>query len=105
MLPFDDGALAIFHFRRNLHKSAHTVESLEAGWLGKGRGTIARLTAALTLLAWSERDEPMPPVRIERELAQQAIGMWSHYFRPHAQNVFGRVGFTDRDRSARRVVR
>jgi hypothetical protein len=41
VLHFDDEALAMFdYFGKNLHKSAHAVEGLKAGWFGKrGRPT------------------------------------------------------------------
>jgi hypothetical protein len=108
MLGFEtEAVLLLDRFIAELHKQARTLEGLEAGWVGKGAGTAVRLAGVLTLLDWSERDEAavMPPGPIGREAAQQAIGMWIHYFRAHARAVFTRAGRADRDRHARRVVR
>jgi hypothetical protein len=106
-LRFDEEAVALFdHFYAALHKEARDADGLEAGWLGKGPGTVARLAGVLALLAWSEQ-EPLPerPEVIGREQVQFAIGLWSHYFKAHARNVFNQAGRSDRDRAARRVVR
>ena len=40
-----------------------------------------------------------------RERIGHAIGLWTHYFKPHARAVFNQAGRTDRDRQARRAVR
>ena len=92
-------------FLRELHDRLRQAEGLEAGWLGKGRGTVVRLAAILALLAWSEQDRACrSPVDRPRH-ALGAIELWHGYFWPHARTVFTRAGRTDRDRDARKVVR
>jgi hypothetical protein len=107
VLPFDAEAVLLFdHFHAGLHREARDAEGLEAGWLGKGPGTVVRLAGVLALLAWSEREPTgLPPQAIDRETVQFAIGLWSHYFKAHARKVFHQAGRSDRDRAARRVVR
>ena len=106
-MGFDSEALLLFdRFGAGLHAHARAADGLEAGWLGKGSGTVARLAAVLALLHWSEQDgEPRPLGTIGREPAQYAIALWSGYFHKHAAAVFNQAGRTDRDREARRVLR
>src|SRR5262249_34642740 len=82
-----------------------TAEGLEAEWLGKGSGTVARLAAILELLAWSGSDSGAAPQQIRLPAMQGAIRLWDEYFRPHAAQVFGRAGRPAALRPARRVVR
>lgn len=106
LLVFDELALHAFdHFMRAQHAETQAMEGLEAGWLGKGPGTVARLAAILMLLSWSEYESPVPPATIDRERIGHAIGLWTRYFKPHARAVFNQAGRTDRDRQARRAVR
>jgi hypothetical protein len=102
-----EAVLLLDRFLAELNSQARTLEGLEAGWVGKGAGTVVRLAGVLALLDWSERDgaTAVPPGPIGREAAQQAIGLWIHYFRAHARGVFTQAGRADRDRHARRVVR
>jgi len=82
------------------------AEGLEAGWLGKGRGTVARLAAVLALLDWTGRAATAPPPRsINSEHLKGACRLWESYFRPHACAVFDRAAPTTQDRQARRVIR
>jgi hypothetical protein len=105
-VTFDHEAFVFLDgFLAELHDRLHSVEGLEAGWLGKGRGTVVRLAAILALLAWSEQDTPEPAPQIGRDTLIGAIELWQSYFWPHARTVFQRAGRTDRDRHARRVVR
>ena len=69
---------------------------------------MVRLAGVLALLEWASRDDDggmTQPGPVDREAAQQAIGLWIHYFRAHARAVFTQAGRADRDRNARRVVR
>jgi hypothetical protein len=105
-LPFDSLALELFdRFLAHLHGRTENVEGLEGGWLGKGRGTVARLAAILTLLRWSEGPLQGAPQAIEVDTLGAAADLWSGYFTPHARAVFNRAGRTDRDRHARRALR
>jgi len=106
VLTFDPAAVTCFNsFLEGLHARAGDSEGLEAGWLGKGKGTMARLAGALTLLAWSENWQQGRPGLVTEQTAQATIELWSGYFHPHARTVFNRAGRTDRDRHARRVVK
>jgi hypothetical protein len=78
---------------------------VEAAWLGKGAGTVARLAAVLELLAWSGGPASAPPGPIGRAQVAAAIALWTDYFRPHARVVFHRGGPTDLERQVRRVIR
>jgi len=107
-LTFDDEALVTFDaFLERLHAESEAEGStgLLAGWLGKGRGTVARLAGALALLHWSEHANEPAPRTIDRATVEAACDLWRRYFRPHAETVFGQAGKTDRDRHARKVVR
>ena len=107
-LSFDERALFLFDgFLKVLHKQAAEAEgnALEAGWLGKGRGTVARLAGVLTLLRWSENAAQEAPRSIDGDTVIAAAGVWGDYFRPHAFTVFNQAGKTDKDKNARRVAR
>jgi hypothetical protein len=75
----------------------------ERGW--KGPGTVARLAAALELLAWSGDTASRPPGPIGCAQVEAAVALWTGYFRAHAGVMFRRGGPTDLERQARRVVR
>ena len=107
-LRFDDGALDSFDgFLAGLHVEIRETGGLEAGWLGKGAGTVVRLAACLALLAWSGRAAiDGPPGHVGRQEVEDAVALWAGYFRPHARAVFNRaLPATDRERRARRVAR
>lgn len=106
-LRFDSKAFAMLdNFLAGMHGRAQETEGLEAGWIGKGRGTVVRLAAILALLDWSEDEAAtggVPPIGYEALYG--AIELWRGYFWPHAQTVFGRAGRTERDRDARKIIR
>jgi hypothetical protein len=107
-LRFDEGALDSFDgFLAGLHAEIRNAEGLEAGWLGKGAGTVVRLAACLALLAWSGRAAiDGPPGHVGRQEVEDAAALWTGYFRPHARAVFNHaLPATDRERRARRVAR
>jgi hypothetical protein len=106
VLAFDERGLDCFdEFLTRFHAETQDTEGLEAAWLGKGAGTVARLAAALELLAWSGTAASRPPGPIGRAQLEAAIALWTDYFRPHASVVFNRGGPTDLERRARRVIR
>ena len=80
-------------------------DGLETAWLGKGRGTVARLAGVLELLAWSELGPGGPPGQLGAEQIERGVRLWSDYFRPHAFALFRRTAPSERERQARRVVR
>ena len=100
-----DAVVLLNTFLSELHAEAQNHEGLEAGFLGKGRGTVVRLAAVLTLLRWSETETVIAPSTIDMDAIRDAAGLWADYMRPHAQAVFNRAGSTGRDRHARRTVR
>jgi hypothetical protein len=107
-MTFDSHALGYFdELLQRMHDEAEAAggDGLMAGWLGKGRGTVARLAGALTLLQWSENGAQDAPRGIARPAVEAAADLWRRYFRPHAETVFGQAGKADRDRHARKVVR
>jgi hypothetical protein len=107
ILAFERTAVVAFdQFMRDLHGETRDADGLEAGWLGKGPGTVARLAAILTLLDWSAVGSGRTaPTRVAHHTVNDAAALWRGYFRPHALAVFNQAGNTDRDRDARRVIR
>ena len=106
MLSFETSALDRFErFLEGLHREPRHAESLEAAWLAKGPGTVARLAAALELLGWSGGPASRPPGPIGRDAVEAAVALWRDYFRPHATAAFNRAGPTDLERHARRILR
>ena len=107
-LSFDERALQLFDgLLKDLHKQAADAEgnALEAGWLGKGRGTVARLAGVLALLRWSENAAQDAPRTIDGDTVMAAAAIWSDYFKHHAFTVFAQAGKTVRDRDARRAAK
>jgi hypothetical protein len=105
VLALEEEAVKAFdRFLVGLCDEVRCVEGLQAGWLGRGRGTVPRLAAALVLLAWSERPGVRPPRAIGRDRLQAATRLWWDYFRPHARAVFDRGAPTTQDRQTRRVI-
>ena len=78
-----------------------------AGWLGKGRGTVARLAAVLALLDWTANrpTNALPPTVITTQHLCAAWDLWERYYRPHAQAVFDRAGPADGDRQGKHKAR
>ena len=78
-----------------------------AGWLGKGRGTVARLAAVLALLDWTANrpNNAPPPTVITTQHLCDAWDLWERYYRPHAQAVFDRAGPADGDRQGKHKAR
>jgi uncharacterized protein DUF3987 len=106
VLALDEGAAKAFDaFLAGLHDLVQRAEGLEADWLGKGSGTVARLAGVLALLAWAGSGVGGAPGKVGLESMEAAVRLWSDYLRPHACLVFDRVGPTDTERHARRVVR
>ena len=107
VLGYDEPALKAFdHFLGRLQGEMLRAEGLEAGWLGKGRGTVARLAAVLALLDWTGRAATAPPPRvITRDHVTAACRLWESYFRPHARAVFDHGAPMTQDHQARRVIR
>ena len=106
VLALDAAAAKAFDaFLAGLHGLLQRAEGLEADWLGKGSGTVARLAGVLALLAWAGSGVGGAPGKIGLESMAAAVRLWSDYLRPHACLVFDRVGPTDTERHARRVVR
>ncbi len=105
LLSFDTPAAAAFDaFLARLHGEARRAEGLEAAWLGKGRGMVARLAGLFTLISWSATEQAEPPDIIGREAVERAVSLWSDYHRPHALAFLQRTMPTDIECRARRVV-
>ena len=107
VLAFEDKAVDIFDTcLERLHGETLQAEGLLAGWLGKGRGTVARLAAVLALLDWTANrpSNAPPPTVITAQHLHAAWDLWDRYYRPHASAVFDRAGPSDRDRKARQVI-
>ena len=106
VLAFEAKALQAFdEFCECLESTLDRAEGLEESWLGKGKGTVARLAGVLALMAWSETDHPRRPWPIDVATVLAAIELWTSYFYPHAATVFHQCGRIDRDRHARRAAK
>ncbi len=114
VLALEDQAVTVFDTcLERLHPEMLRAED-SAGWLGKGRGTVARLAAVLALLDWTANrpSNALPPTGISAQHLHAAWDLWDRYYRPHAQAVFDRAGPADGDRQgkhkaerhARRVI-
>jgi hypothetical protein len=88
-----------------LHAERSRAAGFLAAWLGKGRGTVVRLAAILTLLAWTANTPATaaPPNRIGRDALLQAFRLWER-FRLHARAVFQRADPSHEERRLRRVL-
>jgi hypothetical protein len=107
-LVFDGEAVKrVEHFLTWLPEEISGTEGAEAGWLGKGRGTVVRLAAIFALLDWSRHASTTgkPPGTVRADHVQAAIHLWRDYSRPHARAVLDRCAPSDFERQVRRVVR
>ena len=106
VLGVDEPALRTLDgFLSTLRVEISQAEDLEMAWLGKGRGTVARLAGVLELLAWSALGSSVPPGPLGRAPAAHAVRLWSDYLRPHARALFDHSVPGERERLARRVAR
>ena len=108
MLSFEDRAVTAFDRSLELlHPEMLRAEGFMAGWLGKGRGTVARLAAVLALLDWTANrpNNAPPPTVITTQHLCDAWDLWERYYRPHAQAVFDRAGPADGDRQGKHKAR
>jgi hypothetical protein len=93
-------------FLTDLQEEIGGTEGAEAGWLGKGRGTVVRLAAIFALLDWSRHAlTGRLPGTVRRDHVEAASRLWEDYFRPHARAVLDRCAPSDFERQVRRVVR
>jgi Protein of unknown function (DUF3987) len=107
VMAFEDQAVTAFDRSLELlHPETLKAEGFMAGWLGKGRGTVARLAAVLALLDWTANrpNNAPPPTVITTHHLCAAWDLWERYYRPHAQAVFDRAGPSDRARKVRQVI-
>ena len=79
---------------------------MAAAWLGKGRSTVPRLAAAISLLAWSYESGPDGPSgHILGEHVDAAARLWSEYFRSHAKAVLHADESPVQDQRIHRMLR
>jgi hypothetical protein len=106
VLKLHESALKGFdsHLSR-LHLELQRCDGVEAAWLGKGRGTVVRLAAALALLDRAVDASPTtpPPGIIIGDTLFAACRLWE-YFRAHARAVLARAFPSDGERLMRQVL-
>jgi hypothetical protein len=105
-LSLDDRALEAFdHHRARLHEALGASTGVEAAWLGKGGGMVARLASALALLHWAAHASSAAPLprHIDGDTMSAACTLWD-YFRSHARAVLARAFPSKVDDLARRVL-
>jgi hypothetical protein len=108
VLALEDQAVTVFDTcLERLHPEMLRADGFMAGWLGKGRGTVARLAAVLALLDWTANrpSNALPPTAISAQHLHAAWDLWERYYRPHAQAVFDRAGPADGDRQGKHKAR
>jgi hypothetical protein len=88
-----------------LQQRMRQAEGAEAGWIGKGAGTIVRLAGMLELMHWAQESREEVPGDVGRRRLEDAHALWAGYLLPHAHSVLHRVGAADGDRTARRAAR
>jgi hypothetical protein len=105
-LPLAPEALAAFDVFRRMHHAAGEPDGREAGWWGKGPGTVLRLAGVLTFLDWAAgpRDAAEPDCVPGWAIAA-ASGLWRDYLWPHAQAAFRTAGSGVGECQAERVLR
>jgi len=81
------------------------ADGLEAAWIGKAAGTIVRLAGLLSLMDWAAGEATKPCTTVEEQHLDRAHALWTDYFWPHAQAVFGQAASTIAERRVRRVGR
>jgi hypothetical protein len=99
------GLKALDAFLTKLQVEMREADGLDMAWLGKGRGTVARLAGVLELLKWSESGATGSPGHLGAEEIGRAVRLWSDYFRPHAMALVHRAAPREGERQVRRVVR
>ncbi len=88
-----------------LRQERLACDGAEAAWIGKGPGTIVRLSGLLALMRWAEGSDEAPDDISAAATLMDAHALWAGYFLPHARAVFGQAGGDGRDRHARRAAR
>jgi hypothetical protein len=105
LLPSEQALKVFDRHLAKLHEALPRCAGVEAAWLGKGRGTVARLAAALALLGWSAAaSTAAPPPRLITEDAMIAAEALWDYFRQHARAVLSRGLASQVDHRMRQVV-
>ncbi|HEY4165968.1 MAG TPA: DUF3987 domain-containing protein [Reyranella sp.] len=80
-------------------------EGVEAAWIGKAAGNIVRLAGLLCLMDWAAMGGEAPCTAVEDWHVERAHVLWTDYYWPQAQAVFGQVPSTLDERRVRRVGR
>jgi hypothetical protein len=79
------------------------ADGVEAAWIGKAAGNIVRLAGLLSLMDWAAAEGEEPCTAVEEQHLERAHSLWTDYFWPHAQAVFGQAPPTLSERRVRRV--
>jgi hypothetical protein len=79
------------------------ADGVEAAWIGKAAGTIVRLAGVLSLMDWAQSESRDPCTTVEEQHLERAHALWTDYYWPHAQSVFGQACSTLAERRVRRV--
>jgi hypothetical protein len=79
------------------------TDGLESAWIGKAVGTIVRLAGLLSLMEWAQAEDKEPCSTVVEQHVERAHALWTDYFWPHAQAVFGHAPLTLAERRVRRV--
>lgn len=102
-VPLSDGAADIFFaWAAEQHARGLTAHGFMADFLGKSKGTCARVALALELLEWAADIETAPggPAEISAESMERACRLFADYFEPMALRVYADAAAAAEERGA-----
>jgi Protein of unknown function (DUF3987) len=113
-----DDSIAVFEeFRKWIDQAKAGFDGHERQWLVKGETAVLRLAGTLAYMAWAIAlgapstngldviTGSLEPKTIDRQFVIAAIKLWREFFWPHARAALRQIGWSDRHRNARRVLR
>jgi Protein of unknown function (DUF3987) len=91
-------------FRRFLHHSRKDFEGREREWFDKTPSHVLRLAGTLTFIHWAAVGGP-EPTHVDVASVEDAVRLVRDYFWPHSRAALRRIGLSDRNANARRVLK
>jgi len=104
-IPLASEAVEVFEeFRKLAHRERQAVEGRERDWVAKSQGQVLRLAITLEYLAWAFQGGAEPR-QVGEQSTAAAARLVFEYFRPHAHAALRQIGLSERQVTARRVLR
>ncbi len=105
-LPFTRGGRrALLAFGRRVRERLAAASGFYLSWLGKARGTAARLALVLSHVDWAATPGRREPHCIEAKYVERAIALLESYFEPMAIRAFGEAALPEAERDAAALAR